>query len=502
MTLDLVSCIFGMKVRQARLDANLTLAEFAAKCELSPSYATEIEKGRKYPRSDKIRRMAEVLGKDYDELVAIKLPPSLSSLESTISSDSLQRFPFREFGLEAVDLVNLLTREPDRASALLHSILELGRLYDLKEEDFLKGALRSYQEIHENYFADLEEAALAFTEEYGPRFGLSAAPPVTLFTLKRILRRVYHYELDDQVLVEHPDLSACRSAFIPGNKPRLLYNAKLYPRQIKFLLARELGYRYLDLRERSYTSTPERIDSFQQILNDFKAAYFGGALLMPRAHILADVENLFARPAWEARILLDMLKGYEITPEMLLYRFSELIPQFFGITLHFLRFQQTGDRIHLVKHLNMNQLPVPSGIGLHEHYCRRWQSIRLLGELDDRKSAREAFEQPAVTAQISEFLKSRDRFFSFGFARPMVLAPGVNSSVAVGFRVDAELQETIGFLKDPAIPAIVINETCERCPLTAEQCTVRAAEPVVLEAEQKKTARRLALDQLKQQFAG
>ena len=89
MSIALVNIIFGMKIRQARTEANLTLTEFAKQAELSPSYATEIEKGRKYPRADKIFKMAEVLGKDYDDLVSIKLDPSLAYLESTLSSSIL-----------------------------------------------------------------------------------------------------------------------------------------------------------------------------------------------------------------------------------------------------------------------------------------------------------------------------------------------------------------------------------------------------------------------------
>ncbi len=59
MGLDLINIIFGMKVRQARLEAGLTLADLSRLSELSPSYLTEIEKGRKYPRADKIVRLAE-----------------------------------------------------------------------------------------------------------------------------------------------------------------------------------------------------------------------------------------------------------------------------------------------------------------------------------------------------------------------------------------------------------------------------------------------------------
>jgi len=172
MGFQIINIIFGMKVRQARMDADLTLSEFAGLCDLSPSYVTEIEKGRKYPRTDKIVRMAAVLGKDYDDLVSIKLPPSLTYLESTLSSSVVQRFPFEEFGFEAGDLVNLLTRKPDKASALLHGVLDVARHYNLREEEFLRAALRSYQEIHENYFPDLEESAGRFIAEFGQKYPL------------------------------------------------------------------------------------------------------------------------------------------------------------------------------------------------------------------------------------------------------------------------------------------------------------------------------------------
>jgi len=497
MSLDFINIIFGMKVRQARAEAGLTLSEFANLCELSPSYLTEIEKGRKYPRTDKIVKMAEALGKGYDDLVSIALDPSLTYLESTLSSSALQRFPFEEFGLEAGDLISLLTRQPERASALLHAILEISRRYNLTEEEFLRAALRSYQEIHENYFPELEEAALAFTAAHAAPYGLTPTAPVELATLQAILETQYGYTIDDATIAQTPALRGYRSIVLPGRAPTLLINSALYSRQVKFVLARELGYCYLDLKERSLTSAPERAETFQQLLNDYKAAYFGGALLMPRAAFLDDLQRFFSMSAWDAAPLVAMLTAYNVTPEMLLYRFSELAPQYFGVKLHFLRFHHVlGSReYHLVKQLNMNRLLVPSGIGLDEHHCRRWLSVRLLRELEAQGIPSRVEEMP-VGVQLSEFVASPDRFLSIGFARQMVLSPEVTSSVSVGFRVDADLHNTIRFLEDPQIPRVLINETCERCPLTLDQCRARAAEPTLLRAREADLARKLALSQL------
>ena len=502
MSPNLVNIIFGMKVRQARTENGLTLSEFASQCDLSPSYVTEIEKGRKYPRADKIIKIAETLGKEYDDMVSIKLAPSLTYLESTLSSTILQKFPFGEFGLEAGDLVNLLTREPERASALLHAILEMIRRYDVKEVDFLRAALRSYQEIHENYFQDLEDAALAFTADFGQAHNFGPQTSVSLNALENILTRDYGYQLDYETINRDAQLSAFRSVYVPGNKPHLLVNGRLYSRQIKFLLARELGYQYLNIKERSQTSTPDEVKSFGQLLNDFRAAYFGGALLLPRAAILADLEAFFALETWNPQPLVDMLTRYDVTPEMLFYRFSELIPQHFGIPIHFLRYHQEGDDYKLIKHLNMNQLNVPSGLGLQEHYCRRWLSVRLLREMADRQSAGSTDRFPPPEVHISRFLDSNERYLAFGFARSLILSPGVNSSVTVGFRLTPDLDRTVRFVVDPTIAQVIINETCERCPMKPAECEVRAAPPVTLENEQDNLARKKALNRLIAQIRG
>ena len=499
MSLDLINIIFGMKVRQARLDAGLTLSEFASMCDLSPSYVTEIEKGRKHPRTDKIVKMADALNRDYDDLVSIKLPPSLDYLESTLSSSVVQRFPFEEFGFEAGDLVNLLTRKPDKASALLHGILEVGRRYDLGEEEFLRAALRSYQELHENYFPDLEDAAVQFRAEFGEKYGWPEEKRVPLSSLMATLTEEYGYAIDDTAIARTADLSSYRSIFLQGKPPKLYVNSALYSRQVRFIIARELGYQYLGIKERSTTSTPDRINTFQQLLNDFRAAYFAGALLMPRAPFLDDLQTFFAANTWDQQVLLDMLARYNVTPEMLLYRMSELVPQFFGIKLHFLRFHHTAgsSEYNLIKQLNMNRLLVPSGIGLAEHYCRRWLSVRLLREASAMGPLQNVEDMP-VGIQRSEFLDSRDQFLCIGFARQLVLSPDIYSSVLIGFRNDADLQNTIQFLDDPTIPRVLIGETCERCPLTPDQCHLRAAEPAILIEREQDRARRLAINMLQE----
>lgn len=489
-----ISTILGMKVRQARQSRGLTLSQFAELCNLSPSYITEIEKGRKYPKPDKIIRMAEVLNTTYDELVSLKLDPSQAYLERVLSSPALQQFPFELFGLDPSDLVELITRAPTKASALIHALVEVARQYDMKIEHLLRAALRSYQELHENYFAEIEEAA----DRYAEQHELTGEHPISLERLYTLVETELNYEVDETIIPRHPPLGHYRSIYVPGNPPKLLLNPRLSPAQKKFVLARELGYAFLELRERALTSAPDTVDSFQQVLNDFKASYFSGALLMPRTALVDDLRAFFALPRWEPERMRAFLQRYDVTPEMLLYRFSELIPEYFGVKLHFLRFYDFDGEYRLTKQLNMSRLMLPSGLGLNEHFCRRWLAIGLLRKLSAAR--RDGGPFPVVATQRSRFLESGEAFLCMGFARPLTLSPQVGSSVVVGFKYDEHLLNTIRFAADPTIPEEVINETCERCPLTAEECDLRAAPPTILEEQEAVRRRKEELQRLLQQL--
>ncbi|MCB0194779.1 MAG: ImmA/IrrE family metallo-endopeptidase [Anaerolineae bacterium] len=454
----------------------MSLSEFASRCALSPSYITEIEKGRKYPKTDKILKMASVLEKDYDNLVSIKLSPSLTHLETILSSPLVAEFPFDEFGLDAGDIVSIFTRIPDKASALAHAILEIVHHHNIKEEHFLRAALRSYQEMHENYFQDLEDMASKFAKKYKLD---DTDLPLSQQQLEDIMCNKFGYTLNTTDLVEHPLLSTYRSVYIDGKKPKLLLNAAMRPSQNKFLLAREMGYRYLKLEERAHTSAPDRVESFQQVLNDFKASYFAGALLMPRAAILADIQNFFQYERWNEQLLLDMLAKYDVTPEMLFYRLSELIPQFFGIRLHFLRFNGSNGNCKLIKHLNMNAMLLPNIDNLSKRNYDHWLAVRLLREMAAIGKVEQFNHRPLVGVQIDNFLYSRERILSFGIARPLALSPQIGSSVTIGFRITPELKNVIRFVDDSLINITVVND-----------------EPDNSKAEQEKTEREAALAQL------
>lgn len=470
MSLNL-KVIFGMKLRQFREQAGLSLTDLGERVKLSTSYLTEIEHGKKYPKAEKIARIAEALGKSYDDLVSLRLDEELKPLASFLASPILHNFPYSLFGISPAQLIELLTRQPVEASALLNALVGIAEQYNIGVEHLFRSALRSYQELNDNYFPEIERAA----DEFARSAEINAAPTPAYRDLRAIIETRFNYQLDELRPAQYPNLQRFRSILAAGRKQasRLLINPAMSESQRKFILAREIGYQVLGLKERAMTSAPDRVDSFEQVLNDFKASYFAGALLLAREPLLADTKEFFALDRWEPSHLREFLSRYEVTPEIFLYRLTEILPQYFGIKLHFLRFNHEGDAYRLVKHLNMSQVLIPGGIGVNEHYCRRWLAIRILSEFNG--------EEPKIDAQLSRFVDSDARFLCIAMARRLALNPSAVSSVSLGFRYDENLERAIRFAHDPAITRLDIDGTCERCRLT--DCGERAAPPYILERQ-------------------
>ena len=470
--------IFGMKLRQFREQAGLSLTDLGGRINLSTSYLTEIEHGKKYPKAEKIARMAEALGRNYDDLVSIRLDEELSPLSDFLGSPVLHNFPFHLFGISPAQVVELMTRQPLEASALVNALIGIAESYNIGVEHLYRSALRSYQELHENYFPDIERAVDEFISEAA----LTSDQTPTFENLRSLIEKLFGYRLDEQRLNKHPRLLHFRSVLVSkkGSPPTLLVNPSLSERQKKFILAREIGYQVLGLLDRAMTSAPERVDSFEQVLNDFKASYFAGCLLINRDRLLTDIKEFFALDRWQPRRFRDYMDEYEVTPEVFMYRLTELLPEYLGIRLHFLRFNQEGGEYRLVKHLNMSQVLIPGGTGLDEHYCRRWLAIRILNDLRREGTGRKKPVEPIVGVQLSRFVDTNERYLCIAMARHLALNPAATSSVSLGFRCDEDFERTVRFAADPSITRLDIDGTCERCRLTSEECQDRSAPPHLL----------------------
>ncbi len=486
--------ILGVKLKQFRQERGLSLKELAEKTNLSISYLSEIEKGKKYPKPEKIFQLAQALEISFDDLVSSRLHRKLDPLSTILSSPVIQEFPFRLYGISPQHLLTLLTGDPEKAGALVRTFLEIGQSYDMRVEHLLFAALRSYQQMHHNYFPEIEEAVLTFRNEHH----LSPAPPVLPEPLSDILMRRFGYLIDEEHLTAYPELHQLRWIFIGKSPPRLLINPNLTPGQKAFILAREIGYRVLNLTDRAKTSSLMRVHSFEQLLNHFKASYFAGAMLMNREVLCGAVKKLFREKRWRAKKFLSLIQQFGVTPEMFAYRLGELLPQFFGISdFLFFRFhsRRESNIFTLTSLFNMSKLFLPSGMVAREHHCRRWLPVQLLRQLE--KKQRTGHDgSTIIAAQRSRFLELEVDLFTITLARASKVQLGMNVSGSVSFIINEEFRNTVGFWNDPDVPIVEVNESCERCGLTELQCPERAASPEIFQEEQTHRQREEALQQL------
>ena len=478
--------IFGLKVKQLRQEQGLSFAELSKTSGLSLSYLNEIEKGKKFPKADKIANLARALGTTVEELTNDELGRHLAPVTQLLQSNFLNELPLDLFGIELSKVAEMISQAPTRVGAFISTLLELSRSYALREENFYFAALRSYLELHDNYFPELEEEVEAFTRKYK----LPDLRPLPPRTLGSLLENRFGYTIVEDGLAGHPELSRFRSVYLPESK-KLLLKEGLTPVQRGFQFGKELAFNYLKLKERANTSSILRSRVFEEVLNHSKATYFSVALHIPLKPFTESVRGFFAAPTWQPEAFLDLMRRYNATPEMFYHRLTNVLPKFFGLgEMFFLRINHevAAGNFSIDKELHLQRKHHPHENGLFEHYCRRWVSLSLLQEVSTTPG------QIRVDAQRSHYYGTEDEYLCLTLARTDYPVPGRNVSVTLGFLVTPHLHKTIAWADDAAIERRTVNTTCERCPIA--DCAERATPPVIVERRERYAGIKRALSGL------
>lgn len=485
--------LFGLKVRELRLQKKLSFQELAEASGMSISYLSEIEKGKKYPKGDKIIHLAKALDASYDYLVSLKVPKKIEPVANLLQSNFLREFPLEMFGLDPQKIIEMVSNAPEKITAFLSTILQIARNYEMKQEHFYQAALRSYQEMHDNYFPELEQKVTDFRRKYD--FGRNHV--ISLEKLISALDNDFGVTIDRNNLVNYPELKHLRSFYL-SNKKQLLLNNNLASGQEKFLVARELAFQYLQFKERPQDTPPQRASTFEELLNNYKASYFAAALLMEKKEVIKDIRHFASMSQWDENVFLDFLEKYDATPEMLMQRLTNILPKYFGIhNLFFLRFLGTDDfsRYELTKELHLSRFHSPHANQLNEHYCRRWISIGIIKKLRSIQKLKNQ-KQVLTGVQISKYHQTPSQYLCIAISKANETNPKESISVTIGFLVDAQLKRNINLLNDPELTTRTVNTTCERCSIT--DCEVRMAPPVIIEQQQKEAAINDALKKIRE----
>ncbi|WP_272148884.1 helix-turn-helix domain-containing protein [Tenacibaculum aiptasiae] len=468
---EYIRLVFGLKLKQIRTDKNLSLFGLAKLTGLSKSYLNEIEKGKKYPKTDKIVILSEKLEVPYDHLVSLKLDKNLAPIGEILQSKILKEIPLELFGIKENNLIDIVANAPAKVNAFISTIIKISQNYNLTRESFFLASLRSYQEAHNNYFEDIENNVISFAKSYH----VDLSKPIKSKELEDILIQEYGYTINTEELSKHQKLSELRNIYIPKNKTLLLFD-DISEAQKTFIYAKEIAYNYLNIENRLYTFPWIKFESFDQVLNNFIASYFAGALIIPKENLVNKLTHLFSLQDWQPIQLHKIIKSFHCSDETFYQRLTNILPKHFNIkNLFFLRFthKENSSIYRLSKELHITQQQTPHANRNNEHYCRRWVSLKTIEDLE-----KNAGKKSSYGIQISSYENSKNEYLVLSAATSDPFKDNINRSVSIGMLLSPHLKKKIQFFKEDTFTKKTVGVTCESCGV--KNCKERVAEPRIL----------------------
>lgn len=468
---DFIKTIFGLKLKQQRQKKNWSLQDLANNSGLSKSYINEIENGKKYPKHDKIFHLSEILDCKFDDLVSTKLDKSLSPITEILKSDFFKEIPLDLFGINKNTLINIISDAPKKVTAFINTLIEISQNYNLGKERFYFAVLRSYQELYDNYFPEIEQKALDFAFENA----LSLGKNIEIKSLQNILTEKFGYEIKSESFEKFGALNNLRSLFIPEKK-LLLLNQLLDKNQETFILTKEIGFNVLNISLRPNTYSWLDFGSFEEILNNFYASYFAGCLLISKDKLIEKSTVFFEEKNWNDVLFENLIDEFTHSPETFYYRLTNLLSQELGIKdLFYLCFvkKEGSNKVQILKELHLNQQQAPHANATNEHYCRRWIAIKNLENLKENEKI--------TDAQVSHYKDSGLSYLVISTSQKNPFSDGTNRSYCLGILLNPNSLKKIKFAKSDSVKTANVGVTCETCSIA--DCEVRQAPPIRLEKE-------------------
>ena len=472
---DYIKLIFGLKLKQIRTEKNLSLFGLSKLTGLSKSYLNEIEKGKKYPKTDKIAILSDKLDVPYDDMVSLKLDKNLAPIGELLRSKVFKEIPLELFGIKESNLIDIVANAPAKVNAFISTIIEIAQHYNFSKQNFYLASVRSFQEANNNYFEDLEQQVLKFAKAYQ----IDLSMPINSKELEEILIEELGYNINNDELETHKELDNLRSVFIPKSKT-LLVADHIDDAQRTFIYAKELAYNFLEIEERLYTFSWIKFENFDQVLNNFYASYFAGALIIPRESISQKLSELFSKETFNQQDFIDLINSYNASPESFYQRLTNIIPKDFNIhNLFFLRFtyKKGSDTFNLKKELHLSHQHSPRANEVNEKYCRRWISLKALQKISKMK------KDHVFDVQISNYPEDGMQYFILSSATKDPFKENYYRSISVGLLINRQLKNKLAFINDSNIKTVDVGVTCERCSIA--NCKERKAPPIVLEKAKK-----------------
>ncbi len=457
----------GLRIKQLRSKHGLTIKDLSKICGLSASYINEIEKGKKFPKVDKLSQVAKGLNVSINDLLKGESDSNFAPLLGLLEKDVIKDLPLEIFGINKQDVMELMSHSPEKFGSLLKTVADLGRSHNLSLKNFQKTAIKTFKEKNFNYLPEIEKHAKRISKKF---------QDFSVDNLTNILVTEYKYKITEFDIEKVPDLKDIRSLFKAGKKNKLILNSNLHRTQKAFLLAKEIGYCELKIPLFNRNTHDQSNETFQSIYDDYRTSYFAGALLLDRDNLKDDLENWFKETEFDQTYCFKLIRKYDVSIELFFHRMTQILPECFGFNdLFFLQYEKDAKgNINPKDGLHFSKLHFPHGIGPHETYCKRWITISAIEELEKTKKTKK------FGMQISQNING-EKYLCLTMARRSNRKEDTTVSLTIGITIDKKIESKVKFLSDKKIPFKEVGHTCERCPI--QNCKERAEEPIIYQLE-------------------
>ena len=433
----------------------------------------------------KLKQQRQKKNCTFDDLVSTKLDKSLAPFNEILQSDFFKEIPLDLFGINKNNLISIISDAPKKVTAFINALIEISQNYNLGKERFYFAVMRSFQELYDNYFPEIEEKVVLFAEENQLEISKNLQSDI----LEDILTEKFNYRIQSEDFEQYETLDKLRSLFVPEKK-LLLLNRKLEPDQKIFILAKEIGFNVLELKNRPNTYSWLDFGSFEEILNNFYASYFAGALLISKEKTIEKTSEFFLENNWKPKSFENLIESFTNSPETFYYRLTNILSSELGIKDLFylcLVKKKDSDKIQILKELHLNHQQAPHANATNEHYCRRWIAVKNLHLLKE--------DETLTDAQISQYKDQGFSYLVISTSQKNPFSDGSNRSYCLGILLNSQTIKKINFIKSSALKTINVGVTCESCSIA--DCEVRQAPPTRLEKEHFNSSMKNSIERLR-----
>ncbi|OAN39763.1 XRE family transcriptional regulator [Microbacterium sp. H83] len=346
----------GHRIRHHRLASGFTLDELGAVVGVAGSQLSLIENGKREPKLSLLQAIAQATGTEVADLISGEPPNRRAALE--IELERAQESPvFRQLGISPVRVTKGMSDDTIESVLGLHRELQRREREAIATPEEARRAnteLRLRMRAQHNYLADIEKLAEKQLRSAGHVQGAVTHRTVSIMAEKLGFELIYVNDLPHSTR-SVTDLENGRIYLPPASIPG--------GHGLRSMALQAMAHRLL-----GHTPPTDYADFLQQRL---EINYFAASCLMPETASVA-----FLQQAKKDRNLAveDFRDAFGVTHEAAGMRMTNLLTQHLGMSLHFLRVDETGAITRVYEN---DGLPLPmdvTGAVEGQRVCREFQA--------------------------------------------------------------------------------------------------------------------------------